>query len=88
MVITMMMHSEFTIRGEHEHTVTVSLSLFSGLEIYLVDGVEVLRCRSFAVWGTRSFVIACEEPLSVEIRMNQFQRYAVQAYVNGKLTFI
>jgi hypothetical protein len=76
--------ASFTFGDTVVHTVTLVMSLNTGLEVYLVDGQEVLRRRSFALWGSRRFSIEGPEPHQVEIRVKCFP-LSSQARVDGEL---
>jgi hypothetical protein len=68
--------------GVHErHTVTVSISIWTGEEIYLVDGVERKRTRSW--WGRRTFSVGEKETHDIEVRVAPSGRVSV--YVDRQL---
>ncbi len=60
------MYASFKVGDLEKHVVGVYFSSF-GLEVYTVDGFEVLRQWSFSIRGTRRFVVGDREKHEVEI---------------------
>jgi hypothetical protein len=63
------------------HQVEVQISIWTGEETYLVDGVERRRTRSW--WGRRTFSVGEKETHDVEVRVAPSGRVSV--YVDRQL---
>lgn len=88
-----MFHATFEVGERERHRVDVYFSTW-GLEIYQVDGIEVLRIRSWSVSGERSFLVGETEYHKVAIVVDLLSswkawilpgQWQAQVYVNGKL---
>jgi len=88
------MKINFEIGQKIKHQVEIMFSLF-GLEIYKVDGKEVLRKRNFSIRGSSKLTIRDEEnTYDLEIKVNMAPKvkswlfpgnWIAQVYVNGEL---
>lgn len=89
------MKTSFYVGKEKPHRIDIEWSPYSGLEVYKVDGQEVLTKRSWALAGTRRFRVGDgDEIYDIEIRVDLVPKlrswfypgdWIAQAYVNGKL---
>lgn len=77
--------------GPEQRLVEVFWSYWSGLEVYTVDGVEVLRTKNYQVRGTREFDAG---PHHVVIKLDAWPSWRIvlrpwewiaEAYVNDEL---
>jgi sporulation protein YlmC with PRC-barrel domain len=88
------MEINFEIGQGTKHKVNILYSIF-GLEIYKVDGKEIMRKRSFSIRGNRKFAIANNENnYEIEIKYDMVPKikswifpgdWIAQVYVNGNL---
>ncbi len=88
------MKINFEIGQKIKHQVEIMFSLF-GLEIYKIDGKEVLRKRNFSIRGSRKLTIRDEEnTYDLEIKVDTAPKvkswlfpgdWIAQVYVNGEL---
>lgn len=84
--------ARFEVGIEERHVVEIFMSTW-GTEVYAVDGNEVLRQKSFSIWGARRFDVGDVEKHSVEIRIDMFPSWKsliapvwiAEAYVDGVL---
>ncbi|MBI3463758.1 MAG: hypothetical protein HY000_11980 [Planctomycetes bacterium] len=68
--------------GLHEvHQVDIFMSIWTGIELYLVDAREQLRTHAW--WGTRRFNVGQSEVHCVEVRVSPF--CSVQVLVDGQV---
>ena len=72
----------FQVGENPTHTVDVYLSVWSGLEMYRVDQHDVIRLRSFALWGQRELVVN-DAPLVIRYRM--LPLWSAQASYDGDI---
>jgi len=77
--------------GPEERLVEVFWSYWTGLEVYTVDGIEVLRTKNYQVRGTREFDAG---PHHVVIKVDFFPSWRIvlrpwewvaEAYINDQL---
>jgi len=88
------MEINFEIGRNIKHKISIFCSIF-GLEIYKVDGKEILKTRSFAVRGNQKFTISDNEnKYEIEIKYDMLpkakswlfpENWIAQVYVNGEL---
>lgn len=88
------MEINFEIGRHIKHKISIFYSIF-GLEIYKVDGKEILKKRSFAVRGNRKFTISDNDGnYEIEIKYDMLpkvkswlfpENWIAQVYVNGTL---
>ena len=76
--------SAFEVGDKEKHDVRVRWSLWSGEEVYMVDGEEVMRMRSFDFAGVRQLELGREEKHQVEIRFRTLPFNMVSVYVDGQ----
>jgi hypothetical protein len=83
----------FEVGTDERHVVEVFLGM-SGLEVYVVDGIEVLRVWSYSIRATRRFEVGNAERHTVEVRLDSMpnwksllspREWIAEAYVDGKL---
>ena len=80
----------FTV-GSEQRVVEIFLSYWSGLEIYTVDGVEVLRTRNYQLRGVREFDVG-EHQVVIKVDFWPSWRillrpwdWVAEAYIDGEL---